>query len=909
MRRSASPKASKPTRPASAKVTSGKASADAAARSSFGKSAEGAASSQTQSKASINRSASAKVVGSKENQASSGTPARSKSSHALRRVNTGLSDDFAKKLAAGIKKDPVPDSSFRDTELRGPQHGRVHAVFPNQSGAEEFILPKGFNVAGYVPPPLKKSRSLPPPKTAEPFRPGGDGLKTLPWEGSKNTDWDKLRNCTTATSVPAPSTEQPAAGHRRGTDANGVVIPENGGGIRMLPVPGYDRYRNSSKKMVPSGADNGDTVASVLFGQSESATQRFTGADFVTSLEGRAGKGSWQPEEDADDFVDNPRAGVRKFDPPSTWFDRLDHADRSLNETIDPRQTSARSAGSDDGRRRGKRSTWSKSMGGSAMQDLVENRSCESTPRKQERTARRAFTDHSCQKEGGVIVSDDVTKTSVEKEMKKDSKPMWIEEKEPMRTSRKQNLASEECCRGDKGVAEALNPPPPRRKLSWSTILPAPVPTIFVSHGNGPFPLLCEPDDPMAQSFASLAESVLQRVASGAIKTVLVVSAHWETHDGIEVTYKDAAQPQSLFYDYCGMPPELYRLPYKPLADPKVAQEAISLMQEAGLTVRANTTRRLDHGVFVPLLLMGELARLPVVQVSLPQLSKDWQQNARTAFNMGRALWPLRSKGVLIMGSGQATSTHRCQDDAAKFAKALSSTCTMPDFMRRTSELVNWRRSLPRARIVHSREEHLLPLLVAAGAAETELGTSEGDLWSGTLSVNHFRFGDASIPKSSIQVSPRADISPIHTSELREQQPYVRRSSTLGRSEDLYLRSKVSFEDSPRDGLNGSLSPSSTQDFDLSPRSARSGRDITPRSVRSGSGRHVSPRDWSGPSAGKPSPRSNAVLRGVDLSPRSAHSDLDSSLKLLSGREQSPRFNFERSGKKHFPDLQSRLGV
>merc|ERR1712178_637649 len=116
---------------------------------------------------------------------------------------------------------------------------------------------------------------------------------------------------------------------------------------------------------------------------------------------------------------------------------------------------------------------------------------------------------------------------------------------------------------------------------------------------------------------------------------------------------------------------------------------------------------------------------------------------------MGRALSRLRSKGVLIIGNGQSTSTHRSQSDAEQFTKALNSVCTSLDFSKRGTDLENWRNAMPRARMVHMREEHLLPLLVAAAAAENEPGVAVANLWSGSLGLTHFRFGDVTVAKAA----------------------------------------------------------------------------------------------------------------------------------------------------------------
>jgi aromatic ring-opening dioxygenase catalytic subunit (LigB family) len=62
----------------------------------------------------------------------------------------------------------------------------------------------------------------------------------------------------------------------------------------------------------------------------------------------------------------------------------------------------------------------------------------------------------------------------------------------------------------------------------------------------------------------------------------------------------------------------------------------------------------------------------------------------------------------------------------------------------RTAQLLQWEKA-PMARAAHPREEHLLPLMVALGAAEQEPAACvyhEEDFF-GSLTVSSFRFGAA----------------------------------------------------------------------------------------------------------------------------------------------------------------------
>ncbi len=264
------------------------------------------------------------------------------------------------------------------------------------------------------------------------------------------------------------------------------------------------------------------------------------------------------------------------------------------------------------------------------------------------------------------------------------------------------------------------------------------LPSYFIPHGAGPcffMPWTLGPADTwngMAQFLRGLGAAVGPRP-----RAVLVVSAHWEAP---AFTVNAAAQP-SLLYDYHGFPAPTYRLAYPASGAPALAQQVQDLLAAAGLPTGASHARGLDHGVFIPLMLVYPAADVPVLQLSLHH-----GLDAEAHLRAGRALAPLRDEQVLVLGSGMsfhnldALGTSRYTAAADRFDRWLTQTVEHADPQQRDAALVQWL-AAPAARLAHPREEHLLPLLVAAGAAAGDRGRCVYHESVMGHAISAFRFG------------------------------------------------------------------------------------------------------------------------------------------------------------------------
>lgn len=231
------------------------------------------------------------------------------------------------------------------------------------------------------------------------------------------------------------------------------------------------------------------------------------------------------------------------------------------------------------------------------------------------------------------------------------------------------------------------------------------LPALFVPHGAPTFAL-----QPGAAG-AALAE-LAQRLPQP--KAILVVSAHWDT----AVPALSVAPRPATMHDFSGFPQVLYALRYPAPGAVPWAMEARTLLEEAGLEVRLDPERGLDHGAWIPLRMMYPQATVPVFALSLQS-----RLGPAHHLRLGRALSPLIDAGVLVLGSGNLTHNLR-------HFMQLQGSADTPDYVTAfqgwmhdrlqagdIDALLDYRASAPGALEAHPTDEHLLPLYVALGAA------------------------------------------------------------------------------------------------------------------------------------------------------------------------------------------------
>ena len=227
------------------------------------------------------------------------------------------------------------------------------------------------------------------------------------------------------------------------------------------------------------------------------------------------------------------------------------------------------------------------------------------------------------------------------------------------------------------------------------------------------------------------------------MRAIVVISAHWQAPRPLRVT---AWRSAPVIHDFGGFPDALYALDYPAPGAPSLAAEIAAL---AGGEAVLDRARGLDHGAWVPLRLAWPEGAVPALEVALPAPAAP-----RELFELGRALRPLRERGVLFMGSGGIVHNLRrvrfldrdgpVDGWAAEFDRWVAERLAAGD----TEALLSYRQLAPHAELAVPTTEHFDPLFCVLGACfegEPAAAIYEGFQY-GNLSMRSFRFASPETP-------------------------------------------------------------------------------------------------------------------------------------------------------------------
>lgn len=258
------------------------------------------------------------------------------------------------------------------------------------------------------------------------------------------------------------------------------------------------------------------------------------------------------------------------------------------------------------------------------------------------------------------------------------------------------------------------------------------MPALFVGHGS---PMNAIEDNAFTRSLKKLGASLRERHKPNAI---LVVSAHWLTRGSF---VNSLAKPETI-HDFGGFPKELFAKQYPAPGSPEYAK------QTAGLSslIYETTEWGLDHGAWTILLHLFPEADIPVFQLSI-----DYYQSMDYHIDLARQLKALRSKGVLIIGSGNvvhnlrqsmprfAAGDPRPFEWATEFDEWVGERLVEGDYQ----SLTNYLSVGEAGRLAVPTPDHYIPLLYSVGLAEaTEPLTSVyEEVLFGGISMRTFLIG------------------------------------------------------------------------------------------------------------------------------------------------------------------------
>tara|TARA_R110000868_G_scaffold112966_4_gene303662 strand:- start:175 stop:993 length:819 start_codon:yes stop_codon:yes gene_type:complete len=238
---------------------------------------------------------------------------------------------------------------------------------------------------------------------------------------------------------------------------------------------------------------------------------------------------------------------------------------------------------------------------------------------------------------------------------------------------------------------------------------------LFLSHGGGPMPLL---GDAGHADMLNCLQKIAEKLAKPS--AILVISAHWEEN---RATVTSGSNPP-LIYDYYGFPAEAYQITYSCPGESDLAKQIATVLESSQISTSKDPERGFDHGLFVPLKIMFPDADIPCVQLSLLN-SLDPIEHLK----LGQALQNLGYDNLLVIGSGFTFHNmkeffkplnQRSKAQNESFETWLIETCSSQNISEteRQQRFIHWQQA-PAARYCHPREEHLLPLHVCYGLAQS----------------------------------------------------------------------------------------------------------------------------------------------------------------------------------------------
>ncbi len=251
------------------------------------------------------------------------------------------------------------------------------------------------------------------------------------------------------------------------------------------------------------------------------------------------------------------------------------------------------------------------------------------------------------------------------------------------------------------------------------------MPVAFIGHGS---PENALGNNPFSNTWKRLGEMIPKPAL------ILSISAHWVTQEGIAVT---AIEHPRTIHDFYGFPDELYRIEYPAPGSLEGAKLVQNLVRSSSIGL--DYEWGLDHGTWSVLRHMYPDADIPVIQLSL-----NYNQPLSLLYRIGKELNLLRTRGVLILGSGNLVHNLMMLNMRAKpypwaveFDDIVKTNLETRDY----DSLINYTK-YHISSLAHPTSEHYLPLICVIGAAGGDRPQFFNEMiFGGSVSMRSVVFG------------------------------------------------------------------------------------------------------------------------------------------------------------------------
>ena len=232
------------------------------------------------------------------------------------------------------------------------------------------------------------------------------------------------------------------------------------------------------------------------------------------------------------------------------------------------------------------------------------------------------------------------------------------------------------------------------------------MPVLFLGHGS---PMNAIEENEFVRGFRNSVKGIPKPAA------ILCISAHWETKG----TFVTAMQKPSTIHDFGGFPKALFDVQYPALGSPELAQLTKTLVKKTNIGL--DEKWGLDHGAWSVVKHMYPLADVPIIQMSL-----DYYQTPQYHYELAKELAVLRTKGVLIIGSGNMVHNlgmiawDKMNADNFAFDWAAEANDKMKKFILANDHksLINFRSQGKAFDLAIPSPEHYLPLIYTLALKE-----------------------------------------------------------------------------------------------------------------------------------------------------------------------------------------------